>query len=183
MCGVGGMAGHLHGRGIRSQLACSVELVLVIVWEVLFAVHCISWDHAVVDLPMDWKIWWPFFFFPLLTPQWQGDASGCWGSTVHCDFFVPLFLEPDSCNTQKVTDVKCYVPWFFIIWWCMDMEGTVKNLSLFCVLRMLNHETGMCTVSGVVYFLVKQFDKQRKRLHKQTRPHQALLYHTIIPST
>jgi len=58
---------------------------------------------------------------------------------VHCGFFAPIFLVQDSINLQKVTDVNCYIPRFLIICWHMDLERTVKNLSTFCVQKMLIH--------------------------------------------
>jgi len=69
---------------------------------------------------------------------------------LHCGFFAPIFLELNSINLQKVTDVKCYIPLFLIICWHMDLERTVKNLSTFCVQKMLIHRIKMCPVCRVV---------------------------------
>ena len=69
---------------------------------------------------------------------------------MHCGFFAPLFLELDSINLQKVKDMKCYIPRFLIICWHINLERTVKNLSMFCDQKMLIHRIKMCPVSGVV---------------------------------
>jgi len=58
---------------------------------------------------------------------------------VHCGFFATIFLVLNSINLQKVTDVKCYIPRFLIICWHIDLERTVKNLSIFYFLKMLIH--------------------------------------------
>jgi len=89
---------------------------------------------------MDWKI---LVCFSVVTSQWEGDASSSGRSTVCCGFFAPSFLELDSINLQKVTDVKCYIPRFLIICWHMD-------LSMFCVQKVLIHRIKICPVSGVV---------------------------------
>jgi catabolite regulation protein CreA len=58
---------------------------------------------------------------------------------VHCGFFAPVSLVLDSINLQKVTDMKCYIPRFLTICWQMNLERTVKDLSIFCVQKMLIH--------------------------------------------
>ena len=143
-----------YGRKVAACWWCRLWLAVVIVWEVLqgyplyfLRLGCGGSPHGLEDCGL----------FSIITLQWEGDASCSWWSTVHCGFFAPLFLELDSINLQKVKDMKCYIPRFLIICWHINLERTVKNLSMFCDQKMLIHRIKMCPFSGVVSCRWKRF--------------------------